>query len=238
MIKKRKLPIGSLIYVLALIALIGYASSIISFVATGYKTEIYHHSICLTNDCVQYWSTIFEYPLLIAKSTSDLLVAFATAGGIVIALMSYIASVSTSALANHISHYSIFQEYMMNEISKRDRISLTSIDILSWYNHIFSSSRTGIMTVSKEYFSYIEKLNSQIAASNDQAKRAKDGEFRYKPHQEKIKDILSETGILVEFQPRNDFYEMEGQIFSLINGINRSFCYSDAVPALVQRKYI
>lgn len=238
MIKKRKFSIGSLIYVLASIALIGYVSSIISFIATGYKAEIYHHSICLANDCVKYWSETFEYPLLIAKATSDLLVAFATAGGIVIALLSYIASVSTSALANHISHYAIFQEYLINEISKRDRISLASIDILSWYNHIFSSSRTGIMTVSKEYFAYIEKLNGQIAASNDQAKKAKDGEFRYKPHQEKIKYILAETGIVVEFQPRNDFYEIEGQIFSLINGINRSFCYSDAVPTLVQRKYI
>lgn len=152
--------------------------------------------------------------------------------------MSYIASVSTSALANHIAHYTIFQEYLINEIAKRDRISSTSIDILRWYNHIFSASRTGRMTVSSEYIEYINALNKLITQSNEQAKKAKDGEFRYKPHQEKIKTLLSQTGIAVEFQPRNDFYEIEGQIFSLISGINRSFCYSEFVEELVERRYI
>lgn len=238
MSKKKKLSIKPLLVALAAIAILGYAASLYSFYTTGKKVGITNHSICFSSDCVEYWSKTFEYSLAIAKSTSDLLVAFATAGGIIIALMSYIASVSTSALANHISHYTIFQGYVINEISKRDRISPTSIDILTWYNHIFSTSRTGVMTVSSEYLAYIDRLNDQIAASNEQAKRAKDGEFRYKPHQEKMKDILAETGIIVRFQPRNDFYEIEDQIFSLITGINKSFCYADSVPILVQRKYV
>lgn len=180
----------------------------------------------------------FEYSFTIAKATLDFLVAVATIGGIIVALLSYLNSSSAAALSNHIAHFSIFQNYVSNEVVKRDRISPTSVDHLVWYNLIFSTSRSGKTDVSDTYINFVKDLNALIANSNSQAERAHEGSFRYKTHQERIKPYLKKAGIDVPFSPRNDFFEMEGQLFSLIDRVNQSFCYTDSVPILEERKYI
>jgi len=224
--------------ILGFFALIGYGISTISFVSTTFEKRIFDLPFCLQDKCVGDWLLNFKYSLSIAKATGDFLVATATAGGIVIALMSYRANVNTAALSNHIAHFSIFQSYLNNEISKRNRIASSSIDILRWYNHIFSTSQGGNTNVSVEYRRYVESLNDLISQSNEQATRAMDGSFRYTAHQKRVKDFLRLTGIDIEFQPRNDFFEIEGQVLDLIGGVNRSFCFKKEVPEIIVRKYI
>lgn len=235
---KNTSQLGKLILFLLFCAAIGFGLSLITTVYTGIKDGFFSLPLCFHKECVKSVITEFEYSFTIAKATLDFLVAVATIGGIIVALLSYLNSSSTAALTNHIAHFSIFQNYIINEIAKRDRISPASVDNLVWYNLIFSTSRSGKTDVSERYIKFVKELNVLIGQSNVQAERAHHGSFRYKPHQEKIIPQLKKAGIDVSFLPRNDFFEMEGQLFSLINRVNQSFCYSNSVPLLEERRYI
>ncbi len=235
---RRTSPLSILTYSLILFSVIGFGFSILAFISTGYKDGLFLAPFCFNNTCVKNFTDGFSQAFTLAKATLDFLVAIATTGGIVVALMSYLNSASTTALTNHIAHFSIFQNYVINEISKRSRISPTSIDTLVWYNIIFSTSRSGKTDVSSNYIAFVNELNLLIKKSNIQAERAIEGSFRYKQHQERIREQLKKSGMEIFFCPRNDFFEMEGQLFSLIDRINQSFCYSSKVPALLERKYI
>lgn len=225
-----------LIWILAFVAIAGYLLSALSIISTSIHLDLFSKPICVQESCIQAWTKANEYSLAIAKTTSDLLVALATAGGIVVALMSYVSNVSNSALA--INHYAIFQNYVVHEIEKRNRIELDSIDTFLWYNSIFSESRSGAMDVSDDYKKFIKNLNEKITTSNSQAKSAKEGTFRYTAHQSQIKDQMKIIGIAISSQPRNDFYEVEDQVFSLVTAVNQSFCFSAKIPALVKRAYV
>lgn len=223
---------------LLVVSAFGILSSLSVFFVTGFSGGEFTRSICLNNGCVERFFKIFDQSFLIMSVTLEVLVGLATIGGIVVALMSYLNSASATALSNHISHFSIFQSYLASEISKRNRISPSSVDVFVWYNLIFSNSRTGKTSISDEYCCIISLLNDQIAFSNDQARTAIKGSFRYMPHQQRIIDSLRSLGISLTNQPRNEFYEIEDQIFDLISSLNRSFCYSDKVPELVKRNYV
>lgn len=230
--------LDSLKLFLLFFAVIGFGLSFITTVSTGLKNGFFSLPLCFHKECMKSVITEFEYSFTIAKATLDFMVAVATIGGIIVALLSYLNSSSTAALTNHIAHFSIFQNYVINEVTKRDRISPTSVDNLVWYNLIFSTSRSGKTDVSGIYINFVEELNALLTNSNAQAERAHDGSFRYKPHQERIITQLKKAGIDISFLPRNDFFEMEGQLFSLIDRVNQSFCYSDSVPVLEERNYI
>lgn len=231
-------PLNILTHTLLIVSVLGFGFSLITFICTGFQENLFGESMCFNNSCVEIFTKRFDQSFLIAKATLDFLVAIATTGGIVVALLSYLNSASTAALTNHIAHFSIFQNYVINEISKRNRISPSSVDTLVWYNIIFSTSRSGKTDVSSSYIAFVNELNDLINKSNEQAVHAIEGSFRYKPHQDRIKEQLKKAGVEVFFSPRNDFFEMEGQLFSLIDRVNQSFCYSHAVPALLERKYI
>jgi hypothetical protein len=235
---KNTSALDKLKYFLLFFAVIGFGLSLITTVSTGLKDGFFSLPLCFHKECMESVIKEFEYSFTIAKATLDFLVAVATIGGIIVALLSYLNSSSTAALTNHIAHFSIFQNYVINEVTKRDRISPASVDTLVWYNLIFSTSRSGKTDVSEIYISFVKELNELINQSNAQAERAHDGSFRYVPHQQRIITQLKRAGIDVSPSPRNDFFEMEGQLFSLINRVNQSFCYSDSVPVLEERNYI
>lgn len=217
---------------------LGLVLSIFIFVWTGLSDRQFFASICFSNDCVKSFFESFDQSFIILGKTFELLVSIATIGGIVVALMSYLSSASATALSNHIAHFTIFQTYMAAEIARRNRISPVSIDSFVWYNLIFSNSRTGKTYVSDKYCVAIAMLNEVVEFSNEQAKTAAQGSFRYMPHQQRIINALLSLGITLTHQPRNEFYEVEDQIFSLISTLNKNFCYSDKVPDLLKRAYV
>lgn len=234
----RPIAVRNLMILLGAIALTGYGLSLISIGHTMWNSEMLADKFCLTNVCIKNWSDAHEYPLAIAKATSDFLVAIATAGGIVVALLSYFSSVGNAALANHISHYSTFQSYLNSEISKRNRISPASIDTFLWYNLIFPESKDGRMLVSQEYKKFLHELNDALTLSNNQVAKVTEESFRYKPHQERVQAHLRKAGIEISLQPRIEFYEIEGQVFSLIACVNKAFCCTVGVPEIISRRYI
>lgn len=223
---------------LGAVAIVGFSLSILIFTYTFLDGDWLSRPVCFKTTCAKCFIEAFEQSFSVAKATIDLMVGLATAGGIIVALLSYLNTSSNAALTNHIAHFSIFQNYISIEVSKRKRVSPSSIDTLVLYNLIFSTSRSGKTDISSAYIDFSNKLNALICESNNQAMRAVSGSFRYKQHQVKIVEHLKKAGIELYLSPRNDFFEMEDQVFSLIDRINQSFCYSDSVPPLVKKAYI
>ncbi|TDY35325.1 retron Ec48 family effector membrane protein [Janthinobacterium sp. 75] len=225
------------IYAFISIAIFGYGICILSVFLTVFQGDLRDRIICLNSDCVERFIKAVEPALSVGKATSDLLVAIATAGGILIALWSYLTSVSNSALGNHISHFSIFQSYLNSEIAKRNRVNIGSIDTFYWYNLVFPKSKSGIMVVSKKYKNYIEEIRLHISESNAIASTPTGETFRYKPHQAEMQNRLSNIGITISMQPRIEYYEIEDQLISLIDCINSSFCLEEEIQKVGIRKY-
>jgi hypothetical protein len=222
---------------LLLIALIGLGLSIAVLVSSSLQENLFSFQFCLQKQCVKDYLEAIDQALVIAKATFDLCVAIATVGGIFVALLSYFNSAGTAALANHIEHLKVFCEYLDSEIKKRDRISGELIDYLLLYGFIFNQSRSGKTSVSDEYKILINGLNKIIENSNAMCKKGASMGFDYRRHQEKIRDHLAPVGITLFIAPRNDYFETEGQLFSLLHRLGQSFCAPGSVPEIISRDY-
>lgn len=230
-------PLRALLFCLISIILLGILLFVTSFISTGIHEGFFSRGFCFHNTCILNFTKGYSQSILILQATFILLGLVASIGGIVVALLGYTNSVSVSALGNHISHFKIFQEYLSYEINKRDRLSASSFDIFKWYNIIFNKSRSGSTSISQDYCDLIIKLNNVISESNTACTRAKSGSFSYVKHQNDITTLLRDFGIIHPRLPRNDYYEVEDQVFELIDNINREFCYSSSIEPLVKRLY-
>lgn len=233
--KSKKL--NYLLITLGAVAAVGYVVCISGIIAILSSSHLTKQPFCFSSECIAYLTTTLEPALLIGKATSDLLVAVATAGGIVVALWSYFSSVENSALANHISHFATFQSYLSNEIVKRNRVHSSSIDTFFWYNLIFPDSKRGQMVVAETYKNFVAELNKLISQSNALASTPTGQSFRYTEHQRLIRIQIQLIGVFLTPQPRIEYYEIEDQLMSLIAAINSAFCVGSNVPKLVLRKY-
>lgn len=230
-------------------SLVGLGFTIVAILAAGlvlslaiaavtiYKQQLYRGGFCLTADCVAFLAHAVSPALEVAKATLDVGVAIATIGGIFVALLSYISSASTAALTNHLEHLKVFTEYIEAELTKRDRLSRSNFDILLLYSKIFSQSRIGKTTVSEDYKEFILGLNRIIEESNERCSSGTPGGFSYNGHQRLVRDHLKPLGITVVNAPRNDYFEMESQLFSLLHRVSQSFCPAGLLPAICERKY-
>lgn len=223
--------------VIAATITLGLTLAFVVMISTISKMGMIDLSLCFTNSCISYYIKETDQAFAIAKATFDLGVAIATIGGIFVALFSYFNTAANSALTNHIEHLKAFREYLEAEIKKRERLTLSRIDTLYLYNIIFQHSRSGRTTVSDEYSNFITKLNDIIQESNKKCQQGSLEGFRYKDHQRKVKEHLVTAGISVEYAPRNDYFEMEGQLFSLLHRLSQSFCTPGEIPSIVERQY-
>ncbi|MGO0305086.1 retron Ec48 family effector membrane protein [Endozoicomonas acroporae] len=217
---------------------VGLGILIFLLAVTVIEEKIYIKEFCFRNSCLKYTFGLFSESIKLAQAYLSLLTAVATIGGIVAAVFTYTNSASTNALNNHISHFQIFSDYVLAESNKRDRISISSIDVFYWYNMIFKRSKEGVMTVSDGYRDAMNNLNSTIEASNERAQRAQNGSFLYKQHQTDMIESLREFKITLQRHPRNDFYEIEDQLLDLIKTVNNAFTPNSNVADLTDRSYI
>ncbi|MGK0393924.1 MAG: hypothetical protein ACJA0B_002107 [Alcanivorax borkumensis] len=207
------------------------------FLTSGLGGHFYY-DICFSNKCYLEFYDGFEAALLLGNFLIKLILGLATVGGIFIALLTYVSIQGANALSNHLSHFSVFQDYVKSEIDRRPLVSLSSVDILKWYNFIFSDSRSGVTTVSDEYVFFVKSLNEKISYSNRQALYAEDGSFKYVPHQTRIIEALYPIGINIDRAPRNHFFEAEQEMFSVLSAVNREFCFGRWLPEIAKSKYL
>lgn len=222
---------------LMLIFVLGLGLALVVLYYSSREGNFFRMDFCFTKGCVDVYLTQNATSLTIAKATFDLGVAIATIGGIFVALLSYINSSGSAALANHIEHLKVFCEYIDAEVGKKDRLSAQLIDSLLLYGFIFNQSRSGRTSVSGDFKGLISGLNLIIQDSNSICKVGATGGFDYKKHQQRVRDQLAPAGIQIYMAPRNDYFEMEKQLFSLIQRIGQSFCAPGALPDLIPREY-
>lgn len=220
---------------------VGCLFLLISIISTSYSlifSSNVSYSFCLTNECLETTITLFSASIKIFQGLLIIVTSIATIGGIFLALKSYINSYNNSILHNHISHLSIFKDFILGELNKRDKLDISSFDIFKWYNLIYSESKIGSMKISTKYISAINQINAVIDSSNQKASMATNGSFLYKKHQNILISAMLPLGVEMCVLPRNNFYEVETQLMSLVSVINKEFCSDTDIPELQKRYYI
>ncbi len=216
----------------------GIAAAIFILVPTYLSGGYYSKPICLTNSCVKHTLEAFDQVVVVFWGAVQVLVAFATIGGIFVALTNYLEVNKTNALATHLSQFSNFQSYVTLQIERRDQLAISSFDILAWYNSIFPFSRNGNLVVSSEYLRQMQYLTNVIANSNAAILGGITERFSYVEHQKSVIAILSEIGITVERYHRKQWCEVEDEVFALIDMINKTFCLESKISVLPVRRYL
>lgn len=196
------------------------------------------YSFCLTNECLEEAIILYSASIKIFKGLLIVLTTIATIGGIFLALKSYINTYSSSILHNHISHLSLFKDFILGELEKRDKLHISSFDIFKWYNLIYSNSKSGSMGISTEYTDAIKSINGVINSSNQKVSKATNGSYIYKKHQNTLISVMLPLGIEMSSLPRNNFYEVETQLLALISVVNIEFCSDIDIVELQKRYYI
>lgn len=235
--ESRNLLVAVLLLSLSVVIVVGSMLALTIFITTGLQVEAFDAGLCFTNQCFERFVDNFSATFLVLKVTGTVLAGVITLGGILIALLSYLNSLKTTALSNHLSHLSMFHTYVTAEIDKRPRLERGCFDLLCWYNLIYSKSKIGLLEISNGYIEFIEEINSNIAFSNALVRNEEDGGYRYKNHQAKMKETLSRSGITMHSLPRLDFHEAEGEVFDLIQTVNCSFCHPSSL-VISSRDYL
>jgi hypothetical protein len=221
--------------------IVGLVFLSISIIATTFSIVFspnMNFSFCLKNECIETAIVLFSASIKILKGLLIVVTSVATIGGIFLALKSYINTYNSSILHNHISHLSLFKDFILGELEKRDKLHISSFDIFKWYNLIYNESKSGSMNISAKYISAINSINAAIDSSNQKASKATNGSYLYKKHQNTLINVMLPLGIEMSSLPRNNFYEVETQLIALISVINIEFCSNTDIPELQKRYYI
>jgi len=233
----RRSGLQTLLISLAVVVGAGLFLSIISVSWTIVDKSLWKESFCLSSDCIESTKDLFAGSIAVFKIFSEIGAWVATVGGIVVALLNYINSTTATAFGNHVSHSRIFYDYLTAEIAKRDRLKPSNIDIYRIYALAFDNSRLGVMQVSVNYRSKMKDLANVIEASNALMQSASVDGFRFRDHQHRLIAALADLGIKLTTQPRIDFFEVEEEVFGLLDAINHVFCSEDPIDRLPQRNY-
>jgi hypothetical protein len=132
---------------------------------------------------------------------------------------------------------------MASELEVYGRLDAKSFNVFKWYNSSFPNSRNGNLMVSDDYLLLVKEIDAEIKKSNDLNGGVSDSEndecavFTYQEHQSRIIKVVAKIGVKIPRLPRNDFYEVEGELFSLINKLNTEFFFCPANVSLRKRKY-
>ena len=222
---------------LLLVFFCGLAASLFVMLVTIDEGHLSKRSLCYTSECLKVAARIHEYSINIMSTTFAVVMCIATAGGIIVALLSYRESVRANTLSNHIGHLALFQSFVDRESTKLLRVSARSIDVHQWYILMFPESRSGRTSLSSEYKEAVGEIAREIIVSNTAATSAIDGSFRFVEHQERMIRAMRMIGVNITRHSRVEFFEVEIDIFTLINSVNSSFCYAADVAKLPARKY-
>lgn len=204
------------------------------------KHELLNRKFCLSPDCLElFFTTLINFPVMI-----DFLLGVLVSGVSIYvvshALIHYLNSIETSRSNVYLVHLNTFNTFLTSEVENYTRLDIKSFDVFKWYNLAFPDARNGRIQVGGNYVEFISNINSEIKTSNniDGGKKSSVERFDYKDHQSRIIKAVNEIGTKLPRAPRNDFYEIEGDMFSLINKVNTEFCFLERDGKLFERKYI
>ncbi|MBB2806417.1 retron Ec48 family effector membrane protein [Xanthomonas sp. NCPPB 2865] len=233
----RNSGLSALLGLIALIFIVGCIIFTFSYFATARESAAFDKAICLSSACLGEFTKTFKNTLRLAGLFAACITWVLTIGGVLIALLNYLNSSASTALGNHVSHSKIFYEYLSWEIAKRPKINAQSIDIFGIYAMIFHRSRYGEMTISNDYIKNVKVVVECLRESNKSYVSSKGEGFRFSDHQSRFIAASGRLGITVAAMPRIDFFEVEGEILSLLKSINIVFCQVGSIDEFPERVY-
>jgi hypothetical protein len=191
------------------------------------KEGLYSQDFCWSFKCFDNVLGALTSVVSLIELLLKILVASVSIFGIYHALNNYLSSIDASRSNIHLSHLNTFKHYLTSEIEAYDRLKIKSFNTFKWYNVAFPESRMGNLDIGGDYIKWIDDINAQIKISNDIVNGATPKGFDYNEHQSRLILVLTKVGIKLPRLPRNDFFELEGEIFYLINKVNQEFCFID-----------
>lgn len=227
----KQLRIFICVAVLVCLLILGY-----SYHETMMKQEMYSLPFCLESNCISFMIKKMEGTINLAQALGWLVTLLTGLGGAYIALKTYVTGIRNSNITNHISHINMFRDFVNLEVSKRKRVSPSSVDIYIWYNKIFPNSKKGDLVFCSSYLESIKNVKKVIDEANDNISSLS-GDYRYKDHQQKMIACLKVFGLEINRGPKNSFVEIEGEILEIIDSVNSTFISGHVILCLIERKY-
>ncbi|MGB0895523.1 MAG: retron Ec48 family effector membrane protein [Parashewanella sp.] len=228
----KKLKAALIIYMIFVLVIL-----IFKILYIFWSNSFFSRDFCLEANCIDDFFIQFKGVVSIIEFFGKLIIPLVTGTGVYLALKNYINTTETSRLSVHLSHQNTFKDYLLSEIEKETQISAKSIDVLKWYNLAFPHSRNGSIEIGKDYLKHIDKINTEIGNSNALFTGEVVKVFRYNEHQTRIINELRKIGIYVDRMPKKDFFEVENELFQLMNKVNRELCRLDDGGLLQKRQY-
>ncbi len=233
-----RISVVALLSVLFFVFLAGISLAVVIVISTRLDPGVRELELCLSSECFDLFGKTFKGAIDVVSATLSALVTLATVGGIVVALLVYNETVRANTLSNHISHLALFRSYVEKEIAKKNVLIEASVDFHAWYVLMFPESRMGNVVLSEEYVKAIHAVRDSILESNINASKAKGGSFRFVQHQEKTIKFLVAIGLKIKRQPRMEFFELEDEIYKLIDSVNGAFAAPKSMAPLPKRRYV
>jgi hypothetical protein len=200
------------------------------------KGGLFSRNICFTYQCIDTFFSTLDKVISFVEFSLKVLVSSVTIFGVYHALNNYLSSIDASRANIHLTHLNTFKNYLILEVSSHDRLKIKSFNTFKWYNIAFPFSPSGKLGVGKNYENWINELNVEIKVSNDLVQGVTPSGYDYKKHQGRIIKVMNKIGINCPRLPRNDFYELEGEIILLIDKVNLEFCFVDKI--ISKRHYV
>jgi len=198
------------------------AAALWSFFETYYYYNFSFDNLCFLSGCILEFKEKFSGAIEILEFGSSVAYIFIFAGGAYIALKNYLTSVNSAALSGHINHLTMFKDYMFDEVKKYRSLKTQKINVYCWYRLAFPKSSEGKILVSDNYRKVVNGIKYSIIKTNESISSPK-GEYGYRKHQDRIIEALKPLGIEMAYLPKNNFTEVEFEIFGLIDSFNHTF---------------
>lgn len=208
-----------------------------SLLRTIYTQNINEFNFCLQSRCVSFFKSKITGVIELAEFFGWLITLITAVGGAIIALRAYVSGVENSNITNHIAHFTLFKDFVNSEIMKKKKIHPDTVDVHFWYNTIFPNSKKGDLNYNAEYSNKIYNIKRVIDEANHHIECLTE-KYKYKTHQRKMIDAVSEIGIGLSNGPKNIFTDIEPEVFALIDSVNTTFIQTDVLLCLINRKYI
>jgi hypothetical protein len=200
-----------------------------SFVADYVGNRDALGGICFSSECLVHFYSIFRVPIDLVIEGFTLIAFVAAIFGSIIALGNYHVSVKSSALAGHISHLKLFQDYVEGESIKAGIDHRNCVDIYLWYRNMFPDSSQGDVKISDYYKNLVKRLIHEVERS-DSSLRAPNVVEKYTftngDHQRRLIEALASIGVSISRKEPKIFSELETSAFRLIDSVNLTFSKS------------
>ena len=211
---------------IALVLLLTIAPTLLYIGSVFYSDPTYKTSICFSPDCFERFVEPLKKSAELIDFIIKIIVSVVTVAGVYYALLNYITSSAAARTNVHLLHLNTFRDYILNVSSKDTLIDIKSINILKWYNLAFPKSNEGLLVVGEDYVNLIKKFSEVIVVSNSKFDGTNAIKYSYKEHQTAVISQIKLIGFNIQRLPKNDFFEVENALISLINNVNSELCRS------------